>query len=764
MAVGSSDEVLYGYRLRTEQRRILAYRQGRMAVAAVPGSGKTLTLSLLAARLISEGCVGAESEVLVVTVQNSAVANIGQRIRSILQAQKMPPVGFRVCTLHKLAADILRRRQDLAGVDDTLAIVDDSESQRLLDRAIHTWLSTHQTWWESYLPEERGNSTAAERAWLRETAKVGREVIKLCKHLRLTAQQAEALVATSDEQDEFLRMGVDLYALYGGYLQVRGGLDFDDLIWRAIDTIESEPGFLERLQGEWPYILEDEAQDSSPLQERILETLAGPLGNWVRVGDVNQSINSTFTAADPRYFRRFLQRSDVATVALPQSGRCGRPIMALANELVDSTSRGHPDLDIREMAFEPQRMVPTEEGDPQPNPPDGECWIGFPVSPRASESEEAAHLAGLAGRYVLKNPDKTCAVLCPTHGLGEKVVTALAALDDPPVPYDDLLRSTPRTRDTAAMLGAVIGYLASPTNSAALERLFERLRQAGYLGAESAGPEQSGAIRRDLLPVLRSVPCEGLLFPQAGATLRDLAPAASGLSDAHVQLLARLRDLVARWVRASALPVDQLILTVAQDLYEDELALAVCHVLASGLATLSASHPEWQLTEFHEELDAVAHNRRGMGALSLTEAGYVDQPGKVIVTTMHKAKGLEWDTVFLMGVDSLEFPDDSEGAFRDELFFMPGRAPAAEARKRLEQLAGAEFASPPEESPIEASRREYIAERLRLLYVGITRARRYLMFSCSQSRGEGRRRPVQPAGALAVLQRQYKARARGGQT
>jgi len=748
--------------LRPHQQQIMSYRSGKMGISAVPGSGKTLTLSLLAARLILERCIGAESEVLVVTVQNSAVANIGERIRTILRAQHVPPVGFRVCTLHKLAADILRRRRDLAGVDDALTIIDDGETDRLLGRATSTWQSAHRAWWASFLPEDRSQSGSVEQSWLRETTKVGREVTKLCKQLRLTPAAARALLDAAGEEDGFLRMGVDLYALYDGYLQVRGGLDFDDLIWRAIDSIASDAGFRDNLHAQWPYILEDEAQDSSPLQERILSTLAGPDGNWVRVGDVNQSINSTFTAADPRYFRRFLAQPDVTALALPQTGRCAQPIMDLANALVDWTTSAHPDLDVRAMAFVPQDMLPTEDGDPQPNPPDDECWIGLPASPRADEGDEASWLARQAGRYVLSHPDRTCAVLCPTGATGAKVVGALAAADDPPVPYDDLLRSTPRMRDTAETLAAVVGYLATPTSGHALGRLFEVLRQGGHLGAEGALPDASDLIRRNLLPVIRSVPCESLLFPSPGTELRDLIPAGARVDALHLQMIERFRALVARWVRGAALPVDQLVLTAAQDLYEDEMSLALSQVLASALAGLQAGHPEWRLTEFHEELDAIACNRRSVGVLSLTESGYVDQPGTVVVTTMHKAKGLEWDTVFLMAVDNLEFPDSAEDAFRDELFFLPGRAPAAEARKRLEQLAGADFAIPQGASPIDASRREYIAERLRLLYVGITRARRCLIFSWSRNRGERHRRAVQPAGALAILRQARRKASSGG--
>ena len=62
------------------------------------------------------------------------------------------------------------------------------------------------------------------------------------------------------------------------------------------------------------------------------------------------------------------------------------------------------------------------------------------------------------------------------------------------------------------------------------------------------------------------------------------------------------------------------------------------------------------------------------------------QAGHIVVTTMHKAKGLEWDAVYLTSVDNLEFPDTCDDAFRDEPYFMPGRAPSVEARKHLEEI------------------------------------------------------------------------------
>jgi len=742
------NQQLYGYRLRPDQAAVLAYAGGRMAVSAVPGSGKTLTLSLLAARLIIEGHVGDEGEVLVVTMQNSAVDNIAQRIRRILSEQKLPPVGYHVCTLHKLAADILRRRYDLAGVEELFFIVGGAETDRTLQNAAEVWIGGHRAWWETFLPEE-GRSGRVRDEWHRRTRKVGLEVAKLCKHLRLTPEKAQALLDGSGQVNDFLRMGVGLYAQYERYLQARNGLDFDDLIWRAIDALEQDETFLLNLRARWPCILEDEAQDSSPLQEQILETLAGKGGNWVRVGDPNQAINATFTAADPRYFRRFLQRRDVKALSLPESGRCARPIIALANHLVRWACDRHPQEEVRAMAFQPQEIEPTGPGDPQPNPSDEECHVYFRDEPFADTDAEAEKVAGWAIKYVSKYPQRTAAILCPTHWQGSKVVAALKAAPGD-VPIDDLLRSTPQTRRVAQVLAAACQYLRDPTNSSQLAHLYRVLAEGGYLARPKPRRGQPGDEKwlRHQCTLLRSLHPQQLLFPREAAHLRESLPPSVVVQPEDLIALEGFAALTARWVRALALPIDQLLLTMGQDLFTEESDLAICHTLATSLRATGEMHPEWRLRDFAEEIGEVARNRRRLGGLSLADVGYTTKEGHIAITTMHKAKGLEWDAVVLTSVDTLEFPDTCADAFRDEPYFMPGRAPAVEARKHLEQLAEADFATPPDRTPMEQARLEYIAERLRLLYVGITRAKRDLVFSCSKANG---RRPVRPATPLVEL-------------
>jgi DNA helicase-2/ATP-dependent DNA helicase PcrA len=93
--------------LRHAQEEIVAYQGGKMGVSAVPGSGKTFTLSWLAARLIEQANLFDDQEILIVTLVNSAVDNFSNRISAILREKKLiPNLGYRIRTLHGLATTL----------------------------------------------------------------------------------------------------------------------------------------------------------------------------------------------------------------------------------------------------------------------------------------------------------------------------------------------------------------------------------------------------------------------------------------------------------------------------------------------------------------------------------------------------------------------------------------------------------------------------------------------------------------------------------
>jgi DNA helicase-2/ATP-dependent DNA helicase PcrA len=169
------------------------------------------------------------------------------------------------------------------------------------------------------------------------------------------------------------------------------------------------------------------------------------------------------------------------------------------------------------------------------------------------------------------------------------------------------------------------------------------------------------------------------------------------------------------------------------------------------------AHPLWRLPEFTTELQAVAQNRRRILDLIGDDADPESQKGKVTVATMHSAKGLEWDRVYLMSINNYDFPSaEPQDSFIGEKWFVRGQLNLqAEALEQLERLAD-ELPFPYEEGKAtEKARVEYASERLRLLYVGITRARRELVITYNTGR-DGNMYQATPLIGLSEWWKQQK--------
>ncbi|MCL4825514.1 MAG: ATP-dependent helicase, partial [Anaerolineales bacterium] len=337
------------FTLRPSQTEILRYRGGRMGISAVPGSGKTFTLSALAAQIISSGALEADQDVLIVTLVNSAVDNFSARISQMVEARGLiPHLGYRVRTLHGLAHDIVREKPSLAGLEDRFQIVDERESEFIRKESANAWLSTFPNHLDDYLDPEMD---ASKRDWARRQQlpdlvhNLGMAFIRTCKNYALTPEDLRAKLDNAPAALPLAEMGWWIYDKYQQALRYRGAVDFDDLIMYAHRILQTDADYLARLQYRFPYVLEDEAQDSSAIQEKILRLLAT---NWVRVGDPNQAIFETFTTADPKLLRDFIAHEADISRELPVSGRSQQAIIDVANYLIDWTNASHPAPAVRD--------------------------------------------------------------------------------------------------------------------------------------------------------------------------------------------------------------------------------------------------------------------------------------------------------------------------------------------------------------------------------------------------------------------------------
>ena len=641
--------------LRPDQERVVEYRSGYMAVPAVPGAGKTTVLAYLAADLIAEGR-HLPGRILVVTYTNSAVGNFKNRIGKFLDERRLPRTGFEVRTIHSLAVQIVRERPEAIGWPDTFAVLDEVRRGSLVDSLTDRWMREHRDTWESLIREDAQNRDQARARWAERTPELMSRLIQSFKARRLSPEDALALTRRLPKSEP-LRWAAEIYQEYQRVLARDGLVDFDDMMLGAYRLLTADPDLLERLRQRWTYIFEDEAQDSYRLQEQVLRLLAGPGGNFVRVGDPNQAIMGSFTTAEPALFRAYLREPGVAVRPLTMAGRSSQDIIDVANELVRWTREDYPEPGCRD-ALEAQFIEPVPKGMGQENPePEGRrilIW-DFPTY-----DEEMEKIAAQAARSVRRYPEATVAVLLPTNAMVDSMLALLKDLKAPAVPVG---RTAP----------------------------LERLR----LGS-------------DLLAALAFLAAPHLPERRAAA--------------------ARLDPYLDAWLADAVQPADALLLRMAADLGLTGEDLALAQYLAVRARRLLEEEPLYGPGDVARDL-ADALGRSGWLADALYDReGFEPQPGVVYVVTCHAAKGLEWDTVYLPGLTRGFFT----GGLRDwtlseQWSLRPGHTnPEARALALLDRLIGAPGVP---DDPQTAFKREQIAERLRLLYVAITRARSNLLLS-----------------------------------
>lgn len=741
-------------RPRPKQAEVLRFRSGKMGVSAVPGSGKTHTLSMLAAQLVQQADLADDQEVLIVTLVNSAVDNFAQRIQLFLKGSGLlPGMNYRVRTLHGLAHDIVRERPDLVGLSDRFEIIDERDANRILDDAAETWLRNNPLFYELYAADFSNPHDQPKyyKKWHETVMTVAGSFIRLSKDLQMLPEDLKPRLDALQDPPLLLRMGYEIFRDYQRALQYRSAVDFDDLIRLALQALQTDAGFLNRLRRRWPFILEDEAQDSSRLQEEILRLLVGEQGSWVRVGDPNQAIYETFTTANPKYLRNFLTEPGVDNKELPNSGRSTHSIIWLANTLIDWARQEHPVSALRDTLTLPH-IQPTPPGDPQPNPQDKPHFIH--LSDKAlSPEQEIRSVVQSVKKWLEEKPGQTAAILVPRNERGAKMVDALREAQ---IDYVELLRSSLPTRRTANILACALFALSEPADAPRLSDLYQALNED-----VNASKEIKAQVRAEA-QILRSCrQVEQFLYPLPNEDWLEMLRQQES-NEETIFRLENLRSLLRRWQPASILPVDQLIITMAQDVFDQPNDLALAYKLALVLERYQTAHPAWNLRDFAQELREIANNERKFDGFSREDNGFDPDlyKGKVVVATVHKAKGLEWDRIYLLSVNNYDFPSALEGdSFIAERWYVRDRLNLqAECLAKLTALIENDIPGVylEEGTATNQARLDYAAERLRLFFVGITRARQELVVTWNTGRENAGSQACQAALPLQELAKKWE--------
>ncbi|HEX9105797.1 MAG TPA: UvrD-helicase domain-containing protein [Longimicrobiales bacterium] len=294
--------------LNPEQRAAVEHFEGPILVLAGAGSGKTRVLTTRIAWLVQEYGVD-PAAILAVTFTNKAAGEMRERVRRLLGHE---PGGLWIGTFHAIGARLLRRHAHRLGWTPNYSIYDADQSLREVKRIMERMA----------LPPKRWNPKALHAAI--SQAKNG--LVGPDEYARLAG-------------DVFARVVADVYPEYQKALKNQNAFDFDDLLVKPVELLETDPPILERYQERFQFLLVDEYQDTNRAQYRFLQLLAQARGNLMVVGDDDQSIYG-WRGADIRNILDFEKDfPDAVVVRLEQNYRSTARILDAANQVISQNTQ-----------------------------------------------------------------------------------------------------------------------------------------------------------------------------------------------------------------------------------------------------------------------------------------------------------------------------------------------------------------------------------------------------------------------------------------
>jgi len=643
--------------LNPEQREAVEYRGPALLIIAGAGSGKTSVLTRRIASLL-ETRDAWPSQILAITFTNKAAAEMRDRVRAILG---QGADGMWISTFHSSCVRILRREAEKAGLTSTFSIYDSADTKVTLKRIIKS------------LDADTFGFTPGN---------VGAKISKLKNELA----DVDSYARNANMSDPQEVMFVEIFRQYTSRLRAASALDFDDLIGETVYLFRAFPAVAGLYRRRFRHILVDEYQDTNHAQYALVRELTRPVsaelaadmeadGVHVRnlrdttgaipgasltvVGDSDQSIYA-FRGADTRNISEF-ERDFPGTkvILLEQNYRSTQNILSAANSVI-----GH-NFDRKE------KKLWSAGGD-------GEKIVGYTAYSGHDEAQfvadeiEVLHQAGMAYRdmavFYRTNAQ--------TRALEEILVRAA-------VPYRVVggtkFYERAEIKDALAYLISV----ANPVDELALRRILNTPKRGIGPATETQLASFAEANQISFRQAMRDCASLGLGPKVTGAILalaNLLDEAALKLDPTNPAGQANVSELLTFLLEGSTLLAG---LRNSRD-PQDEARAENIEELVAQTKDFNRENPDSGLVDFLTQVSLVA------AADDLDDAS-----GTVSLMTLHTAKGLEYEAVFLTGVEEGLLPH---------------------------QMSAGEPGGP--------------AEERRLFYVGITRARQRLYLSLAMTRAQ----------------------------
>jgi DNA helicase-2/ATP-dependent DNA helicase PcrA len=308
--VAGAQAIDYEQELNEAQFKAVTTTEGPLLIVAGAGTGKTRTLVYRVARLVE---MGAKPEsILLLTFTRRAAASMLSRAAALADARCQRVSGG---TFHSLGHSVLRKYSEHTGVDRNFTILDQSDTEDLID-LLRRQTKLTRGGDAKHFPRKR--TIAAIFSMMVNKVQTLKQVLK-------------------NEYPQFIDERRNLDALcksFEEFKRARHMLTYDDLLVRLREALESSQPLRERLSDQYRYIMVDEYQDTNKLQAQIVKLMTAQHENVAVVGDEFQSIYS-FRGASHRNMLEFPKLFPAAQIIkLEENFRSTQPILDVANAII----------------------------------------------------------------------------------------------------------------------------------------------------------------------------------------------------------------------------------------------------------------------------------------------------------------------------------------------------------------------------------------------------------------------------------------------
>lgn len=676
--------------LSPKQKAAVEHGEGPLLIIAGAGTGKTLVITRRIAHLISTK-KAKPHEILALTFTEKAAKEMEERVDLLVPYGY---TGITISTFHAFGDRILREHGLRLGLTPDFRVL--SHPEQVIFFRKHLFSLPLKTF------RPLGNPTKHIEALLSLFSRakdedVGPEAYLAYADRRLTKALATPEDSSLLEEAAFEKELAETYRRYQDLLMEEGCIDFGDQVSMALRLFRENPTVLKKVQSQFRYILVDEFQDTNFAQFQLVRLLSESHHNVTVVGDDDQSIYKFRGAAISNILGFGKMYHDAKRVVLTENYRSVQPILDVAYRLIQ---QNNPDrLEVQEKID--KRLISQVE-EPAPSllePP----VVHLHYDTLSSEADAVARIIAEEHEAGLDFGD--VAILVRGNADADSFLRALNVRG---IPYrftgNRGLYSRPEVRLLIAFMRAVADFHDSSSlyylATSELYRLPDEI--LARCNALARRKNQS------LYDVFKTIESVGIsVSPEAAATLEKL------LADLQASLQ-RAREVDAgvvlyEFIRRSGL-LEQ---------YAERMTPAQEVKIQNVARFFEEIRRFQQLTPTAALHDVVAYLDLLIKAGEDPPAAEADVDASAVsVLTIHKSKGLEFDTVFMVGLVDGKFPSRE----RSERIELP-------VDLIQEVLPQGDF---------------HIQEERRLFYVGMTRARRRLYLTSARDIGGVRERKVSP--------------------